>query len=61
LELGEVIPNKYGGGAPMLEVFVFDDTGSGFSVHKQDVLYVIPVIEALQSGTSTERLHRELD
>lgn len=56
-----MIPNKYGGGAPMLEVFVFDDTGSGFSVHKQDVLYVIPVIEALQSGTSTERLHRELD
>jgi hypothetical protein len=45
----------------MLEVFVIDESGYGFSISKQDVLYVIPVASALQSGTSTERLHRELD
>lgn len=27
VELGEVIPSKFGGGAPMLEVFVIDESG----------------------------------
>ena len=48
----------------MLEVFILDnldESTDSFSVSRQDILYVVPVTEALQQGATVERLHRRLE